>query len=102
MAAQILPFPQAVRAMPGAPECEAGSKPDDLMALIPQMRAFARALCRDRAQGDDLAQDALLSAWRGRDSYAPGTNMKAWVFTIVRNQFYSDKRRSRLPEMNRR
>ena len=66
----------------------------DLIALIPQMRAFARSLCRDRTQADDLTQEALTSAWRYRDRYAPGSNLKAWVFTIVRNQFYSDKRRS--------
>lgn len=67
---------------------------DDLVALIPHMRAFARSLCRDRTQADDLAQEALAHAWRCRQSYAPGTNLKAWVFTIVRNQFYSEKRRS--------
>jgi RNA polymerase sigma-70 factor (ECF subfamily) len=66
----------------------------DLIALIPQMRAFARSLCRDRTQADDLTQEALTSAWRRRDSYAPGSNLRAWVFMILRNQFYSDKRRS--------
>ena len=66
----------------------------DLIALIPQMRAFARSLCRDRTQADDLTQEALTSAWRRRDSFAPGSNLRAWVFMIVRNQFYSDKRRS--------
>jgi RNA polymerase sigma-70 factor, ECF subfamily len=71
-----------------------GCAQDDLVALIPHMRAFARSLCRDRAQADDLTQDALVSAWRRRDSYTPGTNLRAWVFMIVRNQFYSDKRRS--------
>jgi RNA polymerase sigma-70 factor, ECF subfamily len=71
-----------------------GCAQDDLVAMIPHMRAFARSLCRDRAQADDLTQDALLSAWRRRDSYTPGTNLRAWVFMIVRNQFYSDKRRS--------
>jgi RNA polymerase sigma-70 factor (ECF subfamily) len=71
-----------------------GCEQDDLVALIPHMRAFARSLCRDRAQADDLTQDALVSAWRRRDSYTPGTNLRAWVFMIVRNQFYSDKRRS--------
>lgn len=67
---------------------------DDLVALIPQMRAFARSLCRDRAQGEDLTQEALVHAWKRRDSFTPGTNLRAWVFMIVRNQFYSDKRRS--------
>jgi RNA polymerase sigma-70 factor (ECF subfamily) len=66
----------------------------ELTALIPQMRAFARSLCRDATAADDLAQDALLKAWNNRASYQPGTNMKAWTFMILRNQFYSDKRRS--------
>ncbi len=66
----------------------------EITALIPQMRAFARSLCRDATAADDLAQDALLKAWNNRASYEPGTNMKAWTFMILRNQFYSDKRRS--------
>ena len=66
----------------------------ELTGLIPQMRAFARSLCRDATAADDLAQDALLKAWNNRNSYQPGTNMKAWTFMILRNQFYSEKRRS--------
>jgi RNA polymerase sigma-70 factor (ECF subfamily) len=66
----------------------------DLIALIPQMRAFARTLCGDRTQAEDLAQDTLLRAWNSRGSFQPGTNLKAWTFMILRNQFYSDKRRS--------
>lgn len=66
----------------------------ELTELIPHMRAFARHLCGQAGQGDDLAQEALLRAWQGRASYQPGTNLKAWTFMIVRNQFYSDKRRS--------
>ena len=66
----------------------------DLVALLPQMRAFARSLTGDRTQADDLAQEAMLKAWRGRNGFQPGTNLKAWTFMIVRNQFYSDKRRS--------
>ena len=71
-----------------------GCGQDDLVAMLPQMRAFARSLCRNRAQADDLTQEALISAWRRRESYTPGSNLKAWLFTIVRNRFYSDARRS--------
>ena len=66
----------------------------ELVALIPHMRAFARTLCNDRAQAEDLAQDALARAWASRDRFEMGPNMKAWTFMILRNQFYSDKRRS--------
>ncbi len=66
----------------------------ELVALIPHLRAFSRSICRNSALSDDLAQDAMLKAWRSRASYEPGTNMKAWAFTILRNLFYSDKRRS--------
>src|SRR5262249_42000422 len=63
-------------------------------ALIPHVRAFARTLAGDPASADDLAQDALMKAWDARRSYQMGTNMKAWAFMILRNQFYSEKRRS--------
>jgi RNA polymerase sigma-70 factor (ECF subfamily) len=66
----------------------------DLTALIPHMRAFARGLCGDMTAAEDLAQDALARAWSAQASYQPGTNLKGWVFTILRNQFYSEKRRS--------
>jgi RNA polymerase sigma-70 factor (ECF subfamily) len=66
----------------------------DLVALIPHLRAFARTLCGDASAADDLAQDAMMKAWDARSSFQMGTNMKAWTFMILRNQFYSDKRRS--------
>jgi RNA polymerase sigma-70 factor, ECF subfamily len=65
-----------------------------LVALIPQLRAFARSLTRDQAAADDLAQDAMIRAWNARASFQVGTNLKAWTFRILRNQFYSDNRRS--------
>ena len=66
----------------------------DLVALIPHLRAFARTMTGNTAEADDLAQEALAKAWQARGSYTMGTNMKAWTFMILRNQFYSDKRRS--------
>src|SRR3990167_5754429 len=65
-----------------------------LVELIPHLRAFARSLCGDPTLADDLAQDAMLKAWNARASFEPGTNLKAWSFTILRNIFYSEKRRS--------
>jgi RNA polymerase sigma-70 factor, ECF subfamily len=66
----------------------------ELTALIPKLRGFARVMCGDAVAGDDLAQEGLLKAWMARASYQSGTNLKAWVFMIMRNQFYSEKRRS--------
>jgi RNA polymerase sigma-70 factor (ECF subfamily) len=66
----------------------------ELVQLIPHLRAFARTLCGDPASADDLAQDAMMKAWDARASFQMGTNMKAWTFMILRNQFYSEKRRS--------
>ncbi|MHA6288179.1 sigma-70 family RNA polymerase sigma factor [Maricaulis sp. CAU 1757] len=65
-----------------------------LRDMIPHMRAFARGLTGDASAADDLAQDAMLRAWDRREQFAANTNFRAWVLTIVRNQFYSDKRRS--------
>src|SRR6201986_1533465 len=66
----------------------------ELVQLIPHLRAFARTLCGDPAAADDLAQDAMMKAWDARASFQMGTNMKAWTFMILRNQFYSEKRRA--------
>ena len=66
----------------------------ELVKLIPHLRAFARTLAGEPAGADDLAQDAMMKAWDARNSFQMGTNMKAWTFMILRNQFYSDKRRS--------
>jgi RNA polymerase sigma-70 factor (ECF subfamily) len=75
------------------PKREAAFKAE-LVALIPHLRAFARTLAGDPTAADDLAQDAMMKAWDARASYQMGTNMKAWTFMILRNQFYSEKRRS--------
>src|SRR6478736_3417017 len=84
--------PREGRAAPTASDDEAFKK--ELVQLIPHLRAFARTLCGDPAAADDLAQDAMMKAWDARASFQMGTNMKAWTFMILRNQFYSEKRRS--------
>ena len=66
-----------------------------LTDVTPHLRAFARALCGCRDRADDLAQEALMRAWAARERYTAGTNFKAWTFTILRNHFYSEARRSR-------
>ena len=77
----------------GDPVQEAAFK-TQLIGLIPHIRAFARSLTGDATAADDLAQDAMMKAWDARDSFQMGTNMKAWTFMILRNQFYSERRRS--------
>src|SRR6201985_1740173 len=66
----------------------------ELLALIPFLRAFARSLTGNQEGADDLAQETLVKAWQSRATFIPGTNLKAWLFTILRNQFYSDRRRA--------
>jgi len=66
----------------------------ELVALIPHLRAFGRTLSGSSTQGDDLAQDALARALAHRAKFQMGTNMKAWTFMILRNLFYSERRRS--------
>ncbi len=76
-----------------APDPEAAFK-RELVGLIPHLRAFARTLAGDPTSADDLAQDAMMKAWDARASFQMGTNMKAWTFMILRNQFYSERRRA--------
>ncbi len=61
----------------------------DLLALIPPLRAFAISLTGKVDRADDLVQETLLKAWANRDSFEPGTKLKAWLFTILRNEFYT-------------
>src|SRR5258705_7869829 len=67
---------------------------EELLSLVPYLRAFARSLSGRHEGADDLAQETLVKAWQSRSSFIPGTNLKAWLFTILRNQFYSDRRRA--------
>jgi RNA polymerase sigma factor (sigma-70 family) len=65
----------------------------DLVAMIPHLRAFARSLSGS-PDSDDLAQETMMRGWQWRARFIPGSNLKAWLFTILRNQFLSEKRRS--------
>ncbi|HEU4628008.1 MAG TPA: sigma-70 family RNA polymerase sigma factor [Steroidobacteraceae bacterium] len=65
----------------------------EMVALVPQMHTFARSLTRDGTRADDLVQEALARALANIDRFRPGTNLKAWLFTIVRNEHYSQLRR---------
>lgn len=68
---------------------------DELIDHVPAMRAFALSLTRNGAAADDLVQDSIVKAWTNLDKYQTGTNLRAWLFTILRNTFYSDRRKVR-------
>jgi RNA polymerase sigma-70 factor (ECF subfamily) len=63
---------------------------DDILSLVPQLRAYARALTAGNADlADDIVQDTLMLALQGWHSFTPGTNLKAWLVQILRNRFHS-------------
>jgi RNA polymerase sigma-70 factor (ECF subfamily) len=66
-----------------------------MLSLIPNQRAFAVSLCGDIERADDLVQETLLKAWNHLDSFQEGTNLRAWLFTILRNTYFSECRRRR-------
>jgi RNA polymerase sigma-70 factor (ECF subfamily) len=67
----------------------------ELIALLPNLRAFAISLCGDADRADDLLQETVLKAWKHLDSFTEGTNLRAWLFTILRNTFLSHLRKRR-------
>jgi RNA polymerase sigma-70 factor, ECF subfamily len=64
-----------------------------LLEHVPALRAFALALVRNRSDADDLVQETLVKAWSNLEKYTPGTNLRAWLFTILRNTFFSARRK---------
>ena len=68
---------------------------DDLLAAIPSLRAFATSLSGSADRADDLVQETLTKAWSSMADFTPGTNIRGWLFTILRNTFYSQYRKRR-------
>jgi RNA polymerase sigma-70 factor (ECF subfamily) len=68
---------------------------DDIVTLLPDLRAFARFMCREREAADELVQNTILAALDKQTQFTAGTNLKGWLFTIMRNRFYSDLRTQR-------
>ncbi|HZZ67363.1 MAG TPA: sigma-70 family RNA polymerase sigma factor [Phenylobacterium sp.] len=62
---------------------------EEVVALIPALRAFAWSLSHNGSDADDLVQDTLIKAWTNREKFEPGTNLRAWLFTILRNTYYT-------------
>ena len=76
----------------------AASTRRDLALLLPELRAYARFLVRDRSKSDDLVQDTVVRALASIAQFAPDTSLKAWVFTILRNAFFEQARRRKREE----
>ncbi len=68
---------------------------NEVVAMIPALRAFAWSLSHNGSDADDLVQDTLIKAWTNRDKFEPGTNLRAWLFTILRNTYYTQISRRR-------
>ncbi|MBR9808568.1 MAG: sigma-70 family RNA polymerase sigma factor [Alphaproteobacteria bacterium] len=67
---------------------------DELEAMLPQMRAFARSLCHDATLADDIVQSACLKAWAAADTFDRTASMRPWILRIVRNEYLQHCRRS--------
>jgi RNA polymerase sigma-70 factor, ECF subfamily len=71
------------------------SAPQDIVRHLPALKAFALLLCRNPDRAEDLVQDTVVNAWSHFGSFAPGSNLRGWLFTILRNGYYSDLRKRR-------
>jgi RNA polymerase sigma-70 factor (ECF subfamily) len=67
----------------------------NILEIIPNLRAFAVSLCGNFDRADDLVQETILKAWNKLDSFVEGTNLRAWLFTILRNVYFSEYRKRR-------
>jgi RNA polymerase sigma-70 factor (ECF subfamily) len=77
-------------------DAAAGLDPrDELVTHLGALRAFALSLCRNPALADDLVQETVMKAWKAIAGFTVGTNMRAWLFTILRNTYYSSYAKSR-------
>ncbi|MCB1313406.1 MAG: RNA polymerase sigma factor [Sedimentitalea sp.] len=68
---------------------------EEIVEHLPALRAFAISLTRNGAMADDMVQDTIVKAWTKFDKFRPGTNLRAWLFTILRNTYYSNRRKTR-------
>ncbi len=87
--------PLAANPSAASPPAASRQMTADLIAVIPNLRAFAVSLCGNLDRADDLVQETLVKAWSNLDSFVEGTNLRAWLFTILRNIYYSEYRKRR-------
>jgi RNA polymerase sigma-70 factor (ECF subfamily) len=81
--------------MDGSVAAGHGLKKDDIIAVVPRLRAFALSMCRDSTRAEDLVQEAVLRCLVGWDHFTPGTNLMAWMLTVLRNEYFTQLRRQR-------
>lgn len=79
--------------VPKQPEAQPSGEAE-IVKLLPALRAFARTFHRDRDEADDLVQETLSKGLANMHQFRPGTSMKSWLFTIMRNTFYTQIKRS--------
>ncbi|MDO5529629.1 MAG: RNA polymerase sigma factor [Paracoccus sp. (in: a-proteobacteria)] len=72
-----------------------GDPRDEIVDHLPALRAFALSLTRESSSADDLVQDTIVKAWTNIEKFQAGTNLRAWLFTILRNTFYSARRKTK-------
>ncbi len=68
---------------------------EEMVALIPAMRAFSRTFHRNAEDADDLVQETLQKALNSLETFVPGTRLRSWLFTIMRNSFNTSFRRKK-------
>jgi RNA polymerase sigma-70 factor, ECF subfamily len=84
-----------LRATNGAPSGISSEVREAMLAALPSLRAFAMSLAHSTDRADDLVQDTIVRALANIEKFQPGTCMTAWLFTILRNLFYSECRRAK-------
>lgn len=85
--------PSVARPSSLAPSARVADPREAIIEHLSVLRAFAISLCRDVTLADDLVQDTLVKAWAKFNLFKPGTNLRAWLFTILRNSYYSGRRK---------
>ena len=76
-----------------APSADDRAFKRSMLAALPNLRAFAVSLTGKHDKADDLVQETIMKAWSKQHLFQPGSNMNAWLFTILRNEFYSQMRK---------
>jgi RNA polymerase sigma-70 factor (ECF subfamily) len=94
-AQQLALIERARAALRSKQKCQTAQLREQILGLLPILRAFALSLTNDPSRADDLVQDTILRAWPHLNHFRRGTNLEAWLFTILRNSFYSEFRSRR-------